>query len=233
MVNREDYIMKKVLLILILLVVSSTFSYTAQAKPFNETEWALLKLQVIGMKTQIVENDMRLCIDREDFRADRKAASEDAVKKLQALEKELKKLALTPEAETLRPIYDSYIIELSNVYLNLPKKTDKEIETGMKRYWEMVEKNNKVVQDAGEKWFEKFSEAPKDFNPLNSALKLFRSEKDRDDFLKADSWINPEHSKPGDSSRRDEAFKIFDRLYKEYKGTDVEGSILARLFIVK
>ena len=83
--------MKKILLILVSLVLSSLFTYRAEAKPFNETEWGLLQVGLVGIKIQIVENDMRLCIDREDFRGDRKAASEDAVKKLQSLEKELNK----------------------------------------------------------------------------------------------------------------------------------------------
>ena len=167
-------------------MIGSFYISVAQAKPFNETEWGFLQLQIMGMRIEIVENDMRLCIDREDFRGDRKAASEDAVKQLKKLRIALKGLNLTPAAQFVKPVYENYIIELLNVYSDMPKKKDKEIQNGMKHFWEMVKKDNKVVEDAGQKFFETIPSAPKDFNPLDSELKLFKNEKDRSGFLKAD-----------------------------------------------
>ena len=70
---------------------------------------------------------------------------------------------------------------------------------------------------------------PKDFNYLDEGLKVFKSEKDRDDFLNANSLIHPDKSVQDLAAKRDEAWKIFNRLYKQYPETRVEGSILAAL----
>ena len=91
--------MRRILLVLILLVISSCY---VQAKPFNDTEWGLLQLERIAMKTQTVESDMRLCIDRDDFKGDRKEASKDAFTRLEAVRKELKKLKNLVEKEKLQ-----------------------------------------------------------------------------------------------------------------------------------
>ena len=98
--------------LILILLGSSFFLSSAEAKPFNEIERSLLQLERIAMKTQIVESDMRLYIDRPDFYGNRKEASKDALAKLQVIRKDLKALAFPPEVEVLRPMYESSIVRL-------------------------------------------------------------------------------------------------------------------------
>lgn len=216
-----------IFLVFILLVSSFCLS-SVEAKPFNDIEWGLLQLERIAMKTQIVESDMRLCIDRKDFYGDRKEASKDALTKLQVIKKALEVLVLPSEIEPLRPLYESSIMRLENLYKNLDKKSEKEIGKEVDYYWKFAGLLNEQGAKAANKWLE-VPNMPKDFNPLEEELKIFKNVKDRNDFLNANSLIQPDKLVPDLAVKRDEAWKIFNRLYKEYRGTSVDGSILAGL----
>lgn len=201
----------------------------AEAEPFNKIEWGLLQLERIAMKTQIVESDMRLYIDREDFYKDRKEASKDALTRLQVVRKELKELKLPSEIESLTLMYESSIVRLENLYKDLDKKSENDIDKEVRDYWKFAGVLNEQGGKVANKWLEVPNNIPKNFNPLDQELKFFKSEKDRKDFLSATSLIHPDKPGPDITAKRDEAWKIFNRLYKEYRGTSVEGSVLAGL----
>lgn len=195
------------------------FTPKSEAKPFSDIEWGILQLEFFGMRLHAIENDMRLQVDRDDFRDGRKVGGRQSVTDIKKLRAALKQLKIDSELSPLQIKLDGLMARLQDVYLNIHKKTDKQIGKELGSFWQEVDVYNKEFFAFVDSHFE-MPKLPDDFSLLIKEAKLIKNEKDRMLFVKASKYV--------DIKKTFEAWKILEGLLSKYKGTEIEGMLLTR-----
>lgn len=213
--------MRTIRLFVFLVVLSVVFCFGGDANGASVPEKSFFDLGYVLLQIQAVENDMRLFIQWiNDDKNEWKGPAKEALDKLDKIRQKLIAIQLPSVREPIRDDIGACIYLLEQAYIDIDKKSDKEIEDKLMDYFGAY---NYAASRMGEAYKGILPPISEKFDLVEHEISFARNKKDAKDFLKACDLIKHKKMK--------EAVDVLVRLRTYYQDTCFEGSIVNRLVL--